>query len=72
VIINIQFEEASKLMYELLAAVPEDRREQFAQRVNRISSVLHHPPLNGAVVLSVSSDDTDQPAIALRDVVPPL
>lgn len=55
-LINIQFEEAEKLLRELLRELPEDKQEQYAQRVDRIASKLHHPNLDGFVVFTFGGD----------------
>jgi hypothetical protein len=42
-LINIQYQEASELLFELLEAIPEERRKEFSVRVNAVASELYHP-----------------------------
>ena len=66
-VIDIQFDEASDLLWELYREIPEGRRDVFSERANRVSCCLRHPP----------SSDTDvlvpiKLAVTLSDVVLPL
>lgn len=71
--IDIQFQDASDLLFEMLAAIPEERRERFAKRVTRVSEKLWHPPSADAdVLVSLRSDDADKCTVAFRDVVHPV
>ena len=54
-VVDIQFQEANDLLFEMLAAVPIERREHFAQRVNKVASILFHPPALGAHVLTATA-----------------
>lgn len=72
-VINIQFEEASDLLWELFKSLPEDKKPEFSRRVDMVSSCLCHPSnTDDDIVLSVSCDRTDKGAITLRGVVLPL
>lgn len=72
-VINIQFDEAADLLWELFRAVPEERRTEFSERVNRAAACLQHPSnLDKSVVVTIRSDRTAKGAITLRGVVPPL
>ena len=51
-LINVQYEAAEKLLWDLLGAVPLDRQAEFAERVNRAASDLVHPNSDGAVLFS--------------------
>jgi len=64
-LINIQYRAAADLLWELLEAVPEEKRDQFARRVDEVGSALCHPTLDGAVSCSFGGDGTFQPAITL-------
>ncbi|MDE2102179.1 MAG: hypothetical protein KGL39_33345 [Patescibacteria group bacterium] len=58
-VIDVQFEEASDLLWELLRALPEEKQATFASRVNRVSSALHHPQsLDADVVVAFSPRQT--------------
>lgn len=71
-IVNIQFNEAADLLWEMFDAVSEDKREQFSLRVDKVSSALRHPDLGGAIILSISLNSADQSTGTLRGVVLPL
>ncbi len=72
-LLNIQFEEASGLLWEMYKAIPVDERGRFSARVDRISSKLCHPDLGGSVVCSIRCDDTIEPTIRTsRGVISPL
>ncbi len=60
-LIDIQFSEASELLWDLFHALPEDAKPQFAKSVDRVASVLHHPSVDGSVVFSVGPDSTREP-----------
>lgn len=73
-LVNIQFEEAATLLWELHAAIPQDRRAEFSERVNQVSALLHHPGLgaDANVFVAIGRDGADESAIALRSVVRPV
>lgn len=64
-LINIHYCDAANLLWELLDAIPEERRDQFASRVDKIASDLCHPVLDGAVSCAFGGDSTFQSAITL-------
>ena len=61
-LINIQYEEAAQLLFDLLEALPEETRPKFFQQVNAIASELRHPNLERTVVLPYCSNGTFQPS----------
>ena len=70
-ILNIQFEEAANLLWEMFAKLPDEKtREAFASRVDAVASSLFHPISGCDIVRTVRLDSTDSAAIALSDVVP--
>jgi len=71
-LINIQFDEAAELLWELYKAIPEERRAAFTPRVDKIASCLQHPNLDGAVVYAFGRDLTDKIVSSGSDVVLPL
>lgn len=72
-LINIQFDEAAELLWDLFKAVPKGRQKEFAERVNRVSCCLQHPSnLDRDVTVAVRSDYTPEGAITLRGVVLPM
>ena len=64
-LINIQYEEASQLLWEMFHAIPEERRAAFASRLDTVASTLFHPNLDGAVVHAVRDHDADESAVTL-------
>ena len=72
-LLNIQFEEAAELMWEMHQAIPKDERNHFSARVDKISSQLRHPDLGGAINLFVGCNRADQSLqCSPRSVVFPL
>lgn len=71
-LLNIQFQEASDLMWDMFFLLDPTVREAFASRVDRLSSVFSHPNLGGSILCIMSSDSTSQPASTLGCVVLPL
>lgn len=72
-LLNIQFEEAAELMWEMHQAIPKGEHDHFSARVDKISSQLSHPDLGGAIILSVSCNRAGQSAQrSPRSVVFPL
>lgn len=57
-VINIQFQAASDLLWELFRELPTEKRALFSARINNVSSQLFHPNLDGAIVFSVGLDST--------------
>lgn len=73
-LINVQFDEAAELIYEMLAAMGEDCRERFAERASLIASALQHPDAgsDAHVFCSLSRNFADQVAVSSGGVVVPL
>ena len=72
-VINIQSNETADLLFEMLAALPEDRRHGFSQRVTRIAPYWQHPPsLDADVLVTLRSHDDGESACAPTCIVLPL
>lgn len=72
-LIEVQYPEASELLWELFRELPEDVKPRFSERVNKVSSALDHPSLGFSdVVATVGGDRTCEPPVSSRSVVLPL
>ena len=56
--INVQVPEAAELIWELFKMLPKEKQPLFAAKCDSIASLLEHPNLDGAVVLTVSGNGT--------------
>ncbi len=63
--VNIQYEEADRLIWELFGEIPAEKKKRFSERVNRISSELFHPTLCGDVVFPFGGNGTTESSAAL-------
>ena len=58
-VIEIQFEEAVRLYWEMLKEVPADRRDYFGEKINNVALLLRHPPTSdGDVFITLRSHGT--------------
>ena len=60
-LINVQYEEAEALLWDLFNSIPIDRQKEFSEKVNRVASELSHPNSCGSVVLAFGGDGAFKP-----------
>ena len=64
-LINIQVPDVASLLWEMLKEMPPDTQAVYAPRVDEATSLLEHPNLDGAVLLTLGGDSTPQSASTL-------
>ena len=57
-VIDIQFQEAARLYWEMLKEIPENRRAYFGEKINNVVFFLDHPTTqDGNVFVTLRTPD---------------
>jgi hypothetical protein len=60
-LVNIQAPDVANLLWDIFKELPHDLQEQYAERVNRAATLVEHPTLDGAVLLTLGGDSALKP-----------
>lgn len=64
-LINIHAPDVANLLWDMLKELPQDLQGKYAERVNHAATLVEHPTLDGAVLLTLGGDSALQPASTL-------